>query len=66
MSKEQPQQPPRRGFWTSEFWMAVGTCLGPWFVQEIPGRAKAILTGVASAAYIISRGLAKIGIGRNP
>jgi hypothetical protein len=46
--------------------MAVGTCLGPWFVQEIPGRAKAILTGVASAAYIISRGLAKIGIGRNP
>lgn len=60
---------PRVGYQTTEFWVSVVAALGAIAAQVaglVPEPWGAVLAGVSSAAYAISRGLAKSGTTSGP
>jgi hypothetical protein len=48
------------GWKTSEFWLTVLTSVGTLFTDVLPASVRWVPTAVSSAAYAISRGLAKL------
>jgi hypothetical protein len=52
------------GIRTTEFWLTLVTIIGSLggeLAGILPGRAGAVVAAIASAAYALSRGLAKVG-----
>ena len=57
-----PPPPPRRGPETSEFWLTLVTLCGTLagvLAHVLPGAWGAVAAAVATAAYNVSRGVAK-------
>lgn len=50
----------KRGIYTSEFWLTIATTLAALLTDVVPPTWKAVVLAVTSAAYTISRGLAKM------
>lgn len=49
----------RRGWRTSEFWLTIASTVGAFAIPGIPTRWSAALAAISSAAYALSRGIAK-------
>lgn len=50
----------KRGIYTSEFWLTIATTLVALVTDVVPPTWKAVVLAVTSAAYTVSRGLAKM------
>jgi hypothetical protein len=49
---------------TAEFWGTAVVTIAPWLLESLPPAWKAALSVAAQGIFAISRGLAKLGIGR--
>jgi len=50
------------GVKTTEFWLALATAIYSAVEPALPALAKVVVPAVVSAAYAISRGIAKSGV----